>query len=131
MSHTTIYFLTEAEGYEQAESKVTQYLEAENFFDYFNTLAESSGPLAQERAELLEFAKGWDWKKDADGFLKQAEQYKAEGSFDACGYNLIKAGELYAQHLTVDAYAFNIDTGDYTIPEEDKGWWAIAVDFHY
>jgi hypothetical protein len=47
------------------------------------------------------------------------------------GYNLIKAGELYAQYLTVDTYVYNIDAGYYSIPEEDTNWWAIAVDFHY
>jgi hypothetical protein len=55
------------------------------------------------------------------------------------GYNLIRAGELYSQSLTIDTYVFNIDYGDYSIPPppptkvgaESEGWWAIAVDFHY
>ena len=131
MSQTTIYFLTKAESYDEAEIQVEQYLETETFFDNSNTLDELSGPLAQKRGELMEFVKDWDWKKAADSYLKQADQNKAEGRYYGYGYNLIKAGELYAQYLTVDIYAFNIDTGDYYIPEEDKGWWAIAIDFRY
>jgi hypothetical protein len=131
MSHTTICFLTKAESFDQAENRVATFLETERFFDYSNALPESSGPLAKKRAELLESAKGWDWKKSADGFLEQAEQHKADGNLGLYGCQLIKAGELYAQSLTVDAYAYNIDTSDYSIPPEDKGWWAIAVDFHY
>jgi hypothetical protein len=131
MSHTTIYFLTETKSYDEAESRVTQYLDNETFFDYFNTLDESSGSLAQRRGELMEYIKDWDWKKAADSYLEQAEQYKTEGRYGAYGYNLIKAGELYTQSLTVDTYAFNIDTGDYDIPEKDAGWWVIAIDFHY
>jgi hypothetical protein len=47
------------------------------------------------------------------------------------GYNLIRAGELYSQTLNTDTCVFNIDTADYSIPEETKGWQVIAVDFHY
>jgi len=131
MSHTSIYFLTVAESYDYAESKVTANLEKEHFFDSYEVLPESSGPFTQRRNELLEFVKDWDWKKDADGFLQQAEQYKADGLFKAYGYNLIRAGELYAQYLTVDAYVYNIDNSDYSIPKEGKNWWVIAIDFHY
>ena len=42
MSHTTIYFLAEAEGIEEAQSKVDSYLETEHFFDYYTFLPESS-----------------------------------------------------------------------------------------
>jgi hypothetical protein len=131
MSHTTIYFLTVAESYDHAESKVTAELEREHFFESYEVLPESSGPLDQKREELLGFVKDWDWKKDADSSLQQAEQYKADGLFTAYGYCLIRAGELYAQCMTVDAYAYNIDNCDYSIPKEGINWWVIAIDFHY
>jgi hypothetical protein len=131
MSHTTIYFLAEAESYDYAESKVTEKLEKEHFFDFYEVLPESSGSFTQKRDELLEYVKDWDWKKDAGNFLQRAEQYKADGLFKAYGYNLISAGELYAQYLTVDAYAYNIDNCDYSIPKEGINWWVIAIDFHY
>jgi hypothetical protein len=131
MSHTTIYFLTAAESYDHAESKVMANLEKEHFFDSYEVLPESSGPFAQKRDELLELVKDWDWKKDADNFLQQAEKYKADGLLKAYGYNLIRAGELYAQCLTADAYAYNIDNCDYSIPKEGVNWWVIAINFHY
>ena len=131
MSHTTIYFITEAENIDQAENRVTGYLDSENFFDYFSVLPDESGPLEKKRKELTEFLNGWDWKKSADDFLSLAEKSKASGNFDQYGYNLIAAGQLYAQYLTADTYVFNIDTGDYSIPADDTGRWVIAVDFHY
>jgi hypothetical protein len=131
MSHTTIYFLTVAESYDDAKSRVIENMEKEHFIESYEILPESSGPFAQKRDELLEFAKGWDWKKDADSFLKQAEQYKEGGLPTAYGYCLISAGELYAQCLTVDAYAYNIENCDYSIPKEGKNWWVIAICFYY
>ena len=131
MSHTTIYFLTKSEGYDQAESRVNAYLETEHFFDYFNVLPESSGSLDQKHDEITEFIKDADWKKTAEGCLRQAEKCKVSGNHSQYGYYLINAGQLYAQHLTVDTYVYNIDEGDYSIPAGEKGWWAIVVDFHY
>jgi hypothetical protein len=131
MSHTTIYFLAKAKDFEQAENRVTEYLEGESFFDDSKVLHGDSGPLEQKRGELLELVKNWDWKKNADGFLDKAEKCKADGNFGMYGYNLIKAGELYAQYLTIETYVFNIETSYYSLPDEDENWWAVDVDFHY
>jgi len=131
MSHTTIYFLTEAENYDDAETNVTAYLETEHFFDSFEVLHKSSGSLVQKRNELEEFVKEWNWIKSAGEFLEHAEVQKANGDLRSYGYCLINAGQLYAQHLTVETYVFNINTIDYSIPKEDKDWWIIAIDFHY
>jgi hypothetical protein len=131
MSHTTIYFLTEAEDIEEAQSKVDSYLETEHFFDYYTVLPESSGLLSQKRKELREFIKDWDWKKAADNLLVQAEKHKEAGNTNLFGSFLIDAGTLYAQCLAIDTYVFNIETGDYTVPDDDSGWWVIEADFHY
>ena len=131
MSHTTIYFLTPGEDLSDAEGRVTEYLDTEHFFDYFDVLRESSGTLAEKRKELTKFTDGWDWKKAADNFLIQAEKYKADGNLSLFGTFLINAGVLYTQCLTIDTYAYNIDSGDYSIPDEDSGWWVIEVDLHY
>ena len=128
MSHTTIYFLTKAENAGQAERKVTAYLDTEHFFDSFSVL--SSGTLSEKRKELDVFAGDGDWKKQAGEFLKLAEKQKAAGNFSGCGYHLINAGQLYAQHLTVDTRVFNIDEEDYSVPTDGNGWQVIAVDFH-
>ena len=131
MSHTVIYFLTEAEDMEQAESKVASYLETEHFFDYSDILSDNSGPLAQKRNELMGFIRDWDWNKRADEFLEQAEKHKAAGNTNLFGTFLINAGVLYAQCLTIDTYIYNIDSGDYSIPDDDSGWRVVVVDFHY
>jgi hypothetical protein len=131
MSHTTIYFLTEAKDLEEGEYEVIAYLDGESFYDYFDVMKDKSGPLEERRAELDAFIKDWDWTKAADSFMGQAEKCKAEGNMSGYGYCLCSAGQLYAQSLNIDTYAYNIDTGDYTIPEDDKGFWLIAVDFHY
>jgi hypothetical protein len=131
MSHTTIYFLTETVNLEQAESRVSAYLESETFFDYSEVQHELSGPLETRRNDPDAFLNGWNWKEAADALMKEAERYKTKGGLGMYGYNLIRAGELYAQNLTIDTYVFNIETGDYSIPTETKGWWAVAVDFHY
>jgi len=131
MSYTTIYFLTPGEDLLDAESRVAGYLETEHFFDFYDILSDSSGPLIQKRDELMDFIKNWDWKKAADNLLEQAEKHKASGNISLFGSFLINAGVLYAQCLTIDAYAYNIDSGDYSIPDDDSGWWVIAVGLHY
>jgi hypothetical protein len=131
MSHTTIYFLTEANDFDQAEHRVTEYLETEHFFDSFNILPDESGSLKEKRQDIDTFIDGWNWRKSADDILNLAEKYKSAGNLAQYGYHLVNAGQLYAQYLTVETYAFNIDTGDYTIPADDAGWQIIAVDFHY
>jgi len=131
MSTTKIYFLTEAEDIDQAEHNVSAYLDTENFFDSFSILPESSGLLSENREALTKFIGNWDWRKNADDFLNLAERYKAAGYLDQYGYHLINAGQLYSQNLMTDTLVYNISTTDYSIPLDDKGWWLIAVHFHY
>jgi hypothetical protein len=131
VSHTTIYFLTEADDLDHAGRKVTAYLESESFFDYSEIQHELSGPLETKRKDLDAFLNGWNWREAAEAILKEAEGHKAKSILGMYGYNLIRAGELFSQSLTIDTYVFNIDFTDYTIPEESNGWWAVAVDFHY
>lgn len=131
MSHTTIYFLAEAENQHRAESRVNACLETENFYDYSGVIPEQSGPLDRKQKELAKFLDGWNWKNAAGALLNEAEDYKANDNWGMYGYCLIRAGELYSQSLTVDTCVFNINTADYSIPEHPGGWWVIAVDFHY
>jgi hypothetical protein len=130
MSYTTIYFLAKADNFDEAENHVSAYLETESFFDYFNVLPESSGPLKEKHGEISELVKTWNWRERADSFLAEAEKYREDKSslFGTC---LIHAGVLYAQCLTIDTCIYNTDTGDYTVPTEDEGWQVTAVYFHY
>jgi hypothetical protein len=131
MSHATICFLTETLTLDEAENRVMAYLETENFFGYSDALPEQSGSLETKREKLSKFLNGWDWREAADGFLKEAGEYKDTGNLAMYGYNLVRAGELYSQSLTIGACVFNIDAGDYSIPVDEKGWQLIAVGFHY
>jgi hypothetical protein len=131
MSHTTIYFLTEAKDQEEAEQEVSGYLEGERFFDYFDVMKDKSGSLEERRAELTAAIQDWDWIKTADGFMEQAEICKAQGNMSGYGYCLCNAGQLYAQYLSIDTYLYNIDASDYSIPTDDKDRWVIAVNFRY
>ena len=131
MSHTTICFLAEAKSFDEAERRVTACLEGENFFDSLEVLPGQSGPLGRKLGQLKEFTNGWDWKTVADAWLKAAEEAKNASDVGMYGFYLIMAGKLYAQHLNTATYVYNIDTGDYSVPDNSRGWWLIAVDFHY
>ena len=131
MSHTTIYFLTQAEDMEEAESQVADFLENEDFFSYYTALPDESGPLTDKRPELMDFIKDWDWKKIADDHLTRAQEDKEIGDLGGYGYHLICAGQLYAQYPTIDILVYNVESDDYRIPADDEGWWLIAVDFSY
>jgi hypothetical protein len=131
MSHTTICFITIGEDFRDVEDRVLPYLETETFFDYSEVQRNDSGPLEEKRQFLAAFINGWDWKKAADDFLKEADEAKSAGDFGLYGYYLIMAGELYSQNLNTGAYVYNIDDGDYSIPDNPRGWWLVAIDFHY
>jgi hypothetical protein len=130
MSYTTIYFLTKEDNFNEAEKEVSAYLEAESFFDYYNISSEISGSLETKRRELLDLNESWDWKERAKNYLNEAEKYKEDKS-SLFGTYLINAGVLYSQSLTIDTRIYNIHSGDYSIPDEDKNWWAVAVEFRY
>jgi hypothetical protein len=130
MSYTTIYFLAKENNYDETEREVSAYLETESFFDYYNILPEKSGPLEIKRRELLELNESWGWKERADNYLNEAEKYKEDKS-SLFGTYLINAGVLYSQSLMIDTRIYNIHSGDYSIPDEDKDWWAIAAEFRY
>ena len=131
MSHTTICFLVKEKDFDDAESRLMMFLDTEHSFDSLTVMPDKSGTLTAQRQFLDEFIGEWNWKKAADGFLEQAEDAKDTGNLDMYGCYLIKAGELYSQYLNTGTYVFNIETGDYSVPENPKGWWLIAVDFHY
>jgi hypothetical protein len=134
--HTTIYFLTTANDLDDAASRIEGYLETEHFFDYYTVLKAQAGTLEEKRTELLEWQKQYDWKKAADEEYAKAEALKAEGNLSWAGYHYRKAGSLYEQLLIDDAAVYNIDSYDYTIPDENVGevnsepWFCIPVDFH-
>jgi hypothetical protein len=128
--HVEIYLLTPGEDLADAESRVEWHLENETFYDHHEVLKEKSGGLEGKRAELLELRERCDFRKLADGYLARAEEEKAAGNVGMAGYHYRRAGALYEELLTDDAVIYNIDTFDYQIPDETRGWFAVAVDFH-
>jgi hypothetical protein len=131
MSHTTIYFLTQAEDLDEAENTVYDYLESVHHIDSPVISSNKSGLLSNKRSELMNYIKDWDWKKSAEEHLKWAQEYKESGDLRLYGNYLTYAGNLYAQELTSTTYVFNIDWDDYSVPDEDSGWWVIGVDSLY
>ena len=130
MLHTMIYFLAHGEDLSDAEGRVAEYLETGHFFHYYDIRSDSSGPLTKKREDLMDFIKDWDWNKAADKLFEQAAKHKEAGNISLFGSYLFNAGVRYAQCLTVDTYVYNIDSEDYSIPDDDSGWWVIAVDFY-
>jgi len=131
MSSNTIFFIAEAENLERAERNVINYLENEGFWSYSCMLPVLSGTLVQGHKKLAELLKSWDYKKKADDFLNEAEKYKTDGDFCMYGHFLIYAGELYSQKLSFETPVFNIDSQDYTIPDDDKNWWVVSINLYH
>jgi hypothetical protein len=39
--------------------------------------------------------------------------------------------DIFAQRFTVDTNLFNVEHGDYSIPQNPTGWFAVTVDLHF
>jgi hypothetical protein len=134
--HVTIYFIASGKDLDDAVNRINSYLETENFYDGYNVLEDEGGTLEEKREKVAEWAAAYDWKKEADGFYSNAEAQKAQGNISMAGYYYRKAGSLYEQLLTDDATIYNIDSYDYSIPNDDKElingekWFCVPVDFH-
>ena len=122
-----VFFLTEAEDLEDAEFYVARYLDEKGIWNYSRKLPELSGPLAQKREILIDLYKNWDWKKRGEELLIQAEKYKAKGNFKMYGKYLYYASNIYCQELINDTPVFNIESEDYSIPEDTENWWVISI----
>jgi hypothetical protein len=102
-----MYFITEAADKDEAVSEVDKVLETEvELCDSYNTLYNEVRPIDEPaHAFLLELEKDNNPDEMAeDYFFKQGLFLKEDG---------------------------NLDDGDYNIPQEDKGWFVVIVDFHY
>jgi hypothetical protein len=132
--YTEICFLKEAETLDDALRQVESSLLEETYFRFWDgmeVLREKSGSLKEKRTELIGLRDTCDTGKLAGQYLETAEKYMKENDLSWAGYNYRKAGLLLEQSLCYDAIIFNHETGDYSIPEEEDGWFAVVVDFHY
>jgi hypothetical protein len=130
MSHIIISFLTPAEDFEDAISRVETHLECEKgFADGFDILRNESGTLA-EKADSLSLRSVADSMALAEKYLADAEIKKQEGRFREAGHYYQCAGLLYEGALTQDMPVYNIDSFDYAIPFNHEGWFCVAVYFY-
>jgi len=130
MGTRTIHFLAAGENYNEAEEKVCNYVECENFYEAYWVSDKESRAYAMYKSNIEQMHKDWDWQGKAENYLKQAEEQKQKGQMVSYGYCLQYAGILFAQDLAYDTWIYNIDNSDYSLPVKPEGWWVIAVDFH-
>jgi hypothetical protein len=132
--HVELWFLEQADSLEYAAHAVESMLLDEaylRFWDGFAILPKQSGTLAEKRAELADSLAKNDPTECAKRYLDKAQERLAMGDLSFAGYYFRKAGLLFEQLLCADAVVFNPDYGDYSLPKDNDGWFAVAVDFHY
>jgi hypothetical protein len=130
MPHITIHFLTQAEDFEDAISRTEEYLESESdFYESYEVLRKESGWLPDLMDKVNRLLDRPDSITRAETYLAEAEVKKRIGDFGSAGYCYRRAGLLYEGALTQDMPVYNIDSFDYAIPFETRGWFAIAVYF--
>ncbi len=76
-------------------------------------------------AGQVELNSAKDWL-DAAKYPDMSER----GRLSMYGYSLRKAGNLFASAFCFDCNVFNIDSDDYSLPGDIKGWYAVIVDMH-
>jgi hypothetical protein len=129
--HFTIHFLTPAEDFEDAISRVEDNLDYEqDFYDNYEVLRNDSGSLDEKMDELAKIPNLKDSISQAEEYLRKAEASKRESDFKTTGYLYRCAGALYEGSLTEDRPIYNIDSHDYQIPFDTRGWFSIAVQFN-
>jgi hypothetical protein len=132
--HTEIAFLKQAEDLDEACRRVENYLLEEIysvFWDGFEASKERSGSLKELRDDLAKRCKDYNTDAEITRRLEKAKEQMAKNDRFGAGYNYRYAGYLLEQMLCADTVVYNLDDGDYSIPEADDGWFVVIVDFHY
>jgi hypothetical protein len=84
----------------------------------------TDAPLSKCLELVKEYAN--DYKELANRFMG------IETTYDYTkGYNLIMAGNLLCQNLFEYTNIYNLETGDYSIPEDTEDWYAVMIDVHF
>lgn len=141
--HKGIIILTKANDVEEAENNVSDFmiLYKDSVWDWWqlggrwSSLLETS-PLG-ECIELVN-----EWKQNVNHAIKAEEEAKQwlnyknsngdiVADYGMYGYCLVKAGNLYQQKFYNNTNVYNMETSDYSIPEEVFGWYAVMIDIHY
>ena len=85
--------------------------------------------------DCLNIVKGW--QQTPENAKKREEEAKewlngkrAKDNYNMYGYCLEIAANLYRQDFCFDTNVFNIENGNYSIPEDVKGFFVVMVDIH-
>jgi hypothetical protein len=128
--YLAIHFLTPAEDFEDAISRVEDNLDyGRDFYDNYEVLRGDSGSLDEKLDALSALLNGKGAIARAESYLAKAEESKAASDFITAGYCYRCAGALYGGSLTDDMPLYNIHSRDYQIPLDTRGWFSIAVKF--
>ena len=80
-------------------------------------------------SEAISVVQGW-WKNPIDEAAKHEEAARTEENTHMRGFHLRIAGSLLSELFCLDASVCNITTGDYSIPDDLAGWFAVMMDIH-
>jgi hypothetical protein len=131
MSHVMMVFLVEAENFDDAQSKVYNYIEdIHDWWDY-GEVVDKSEKFNRPLSECIADIPHPDFMPIAETALKEAEEYNAKKDYRWAGYKYRMAGILFEQLMSYDYPMWNMTIEDYSIPEDPTGWFAIEADLHY
>jgi hypothetical protein len=134
--HTEIVFLRKDENLDEACRHVENYLLEEIytvFWDGFEASKELSGSLKEMREFIAKRCSDYNTDAEIDRYLSEAKELMEKGDKHGAGYKYRYVGYLLEQMLCADTNVYNMEDWDYSIPEskDEKGWFAVVVDFHY
>lgn len=106
------------------------------YCDHYNLPEEGGIYDVLPLSECFDIVKEWYQNPVERGKEKEKEAQEwvngkiATNDYNMYGYCLKIAGNLYSQNFCFDCNTFNIEEGDYSVPEDLVGWWAVVVDMH-
>jgi gas vesicle protein len=75
--------------------------------------------------------KGKKMEEEAKTWLTDLNnEGKPKNNYDMYGHSIKNAGEIYSQQFCFDCNVYNVETGDYSIPENIEEYYAVMVDMH-
>lgn len=82
-------------------------------------------------SKCLDVVRAWVQDPDKEAAAMQAELEKNwPNDRGMKGYFMKRQGQILSQEFCFDTNVFNIESYDYAIPKETRGWFAVIVDMH-
>lgn len=80
------------------------------------------------------FEKVKEYRGDLEAQIEEEEkrmrEYALKGDRSMRGYLMKNIGEMLCQDFSFEANVYNIESGDYSLPSDTDGFWAVMVDMH-